>query len=102
MNRPRAKGTGGEREVKRFLEDGYGLIVDRMPPSSPFDLRVHGSTGRTIKVLATRPDRGLWLATITLGDLGHLLEVHGDRAEVEVKRRRAFPQHTLWSKEVVW
>jgi Holliday junction resolvase len=98
-NPTKQKGTGGEREFKRLLES-YGLDVDRMPASAKFDLRVNGSTGRRILCLATRPDRGKWLVTLTGDDFAHLLAEHGDRAFVEVKRWAAFPHHTLWQNEM--
>lgn len=97
-NPPKQKGTGGEREVLRAALD-KGLEAGRTPASSTFDIFVRGSTGRTVRVLATRPNQGRWLATIPLEDLLHLLSQHGDNAEIEVKRYAKFAHHTIYDKK---
>ena len=94
-NPPRQKGTGGEREIVRAAQ-GYGLEVRRTPAASRFDVEIRGGTGRVIDVLATRPDRGQWLASIRLEDLMHLLASHGDAAHIEVKRFKKFAHHTIF------
>lgn len=99
-NPPKQKGTGGEREVKVEAE-ARGFTVDRMPPSSNFDLRVHphplapASAGH-LDGLATRPDHGRWLVTIPLGTLLELMEVSGYRGHIEVKRYKRFSLHTIF------
>mgnify|MGYP001610866215 CR=1 FL=1 len=100
-NPPRQKGTGGEREVLLAIEREMCTgVASRRPPSSPYDIEVPGTSGRTIRALATRPDRGEWLVTVTLKDLVHLAWHSSDRFEIEVKRHKAFSQHTLWDKEM--
>lgn len=98
-NPPKAKGTGGEREVLTKAISAYGLDATRTPASATYDIAVRGSTGRTIQVLATRPDHGRWLATIPLDDLFHMLQEHGDNARIEVKRYRRFALHTIWDRK---
>lgn len=98
-NPPKAKGTGGEREVLTKAVAAYGLDATRTPASATFDISVRGSTGRTLDVLATRPDHGRWLATITLDDLFHILREHGDNARIEVKRYRRFSLHGIYDRK---
>lgn len=97
-NPPRKKGTKGEGEVVRACVD-RGLIAVRTPAGSNYDVAVQGSTGRVIKVLATRPDKGRWLATVELEDLIHMLYGHGDAAAIEVKRYKRFSLHSIFEKK---
>jgi hypothetical protein len=105
-SRSKAKGTAGEREVRQafaeWLGDGW---LRRTAPSCAWDLE-HVDPDPTIgrfDVLATRPDRGRWLATVSLRTLAYLLAVleeHGERFElrVEVKRYRRFALHTIYEE----
>ena len=63
-----------------------------------YDIRVNGSTGRTIQALATRPDYGLALVSIPPRDFFHLLRSHGDNAQIEAKRYKAFAHHTIFQE----
>ena len=94
-NPPKQKGTGGEREVVRKAED-YGLEATRTSAGARHDIDIRGSLGRSLDVLATRPDNGTWLATIRLSDLFHLLSEHGDSARIEVKRYKKFAHHSIF------
>lgn len=97
-NPPRKKGTAAEGEVVNRAR-GAGLTAVRTPAGSTYDVQVQGSTGRTVNVLATRPDRGYWLVTITLDDLIHMLSQHGDAAHIEVKRYARFSLHSIFDKK---
>lgn len=100
-NPPKAKGTGGEREVKRAAEEA-GFTVDRMPPSSKYDLRIHAKpsmAGRSVNALATRPDAGRWLVTIPLFEFLDLLGYRGYGAHVEVKRYKRFVHHRIFTEK---
>lgn len=101
MTASKQKGTGGEREVKRAAE-AAGFTVDRMPPSSIFDLRLHGKpsmAGRAVNALATRPDNGQWLVSIPLDEFLDLLGYRGYGAHVEVKRYARFALHTIYQSK---
>jgi len=99
-NKPRQKGTSGEREVLRLLAID-GLV--RTPASSLVDLARPG-WNPVIKVLATRPDYGQWLFTIDLPTFKWLvasLDDHGfeHRLDIEVKRYKKFAQHTIFESK---
>lgn len=92
------KGTGAETEFKLELLDLVPGLV-RTPASSNVDLAAPG-TGQPIRILATRPDRGQWLATVDLYDLRYLLGQSPIRpVEIEVKRFARFAHHAIWSKK---
>jgi len=95
-NPPKAKGTGFETELVNRGHD-FGLDIFRTPPGKNYDIEVRGSTGRTIKALATRPDYGSTLVSIPLADFYHMLAEHGDGAHIEAKRYKRFALHTIFS-----
>lgn len=113
MTASKQKGTGGETELLRLLAT-RGIFVVRKPASAPYDLDRPGTEENddlTVKVLATRPNRGQWLFTVDLHTFAILINaldfaanVMGGVAplQIEVKRWRSFPQHTLWRKEMTW
>lgn len=101
-NPSKAKGTGGETELKGLLR-ADGIEVRRTPASSIVDLEADGTdsfSGR-FEVLATRPDHGRWLVTMTLDDFTTLwsyAEPHQGLA-VEVKRYKKFSLHSIYEKK---
>lgn len=102
-NPSKKKGTAGEAEVKAILSQ-VGLTALRTSPGENYDLRIAGRpSNEPFQVLATRPDRGEWLATLRLTDLAELLRYYnqGDiyGAEIEVKRYARFSLHTIFNKK---
>ena len=104
-NPPKSKGTGGEREVVNMFAAG-GIVARRTAPGLNYDLYVSGARlDEPFEVLATRPDRGEWLATIRLADLVELLRVYNGLdddtypVKVEVKRYARFSLHTIFTKK---
>lgn len=106
-NPPKQKGTTGEREVMELLhEAGFNGAV-RNPPSATWDITSpSGATelgAEPLEVLATRPDRGRWLATVDLFTLLHWLQTAGPdwypELRVEVKRYARFSLHTIFEKK---
>jgi hypothetical protein len=100
MSKSRQKGTGGEREVLKLVQ-GVRPNARRTPPGSQFDIESQG-TGilSPIKVLATRPDRGRWLAVIDLEQFLEVLELDTLRPLlVECKRRKTYSHHTMFETE---
>lgn len=100
-NPPRAKGTSGERELLRLLQEYIPGLV-RTPASSVVDLRrpfqQEGGIEVALEVLATRPDKGQWLLTMNVEDFLHLWE-HAeipDRLDIEVKRYARFSLHSIF------
>jgi hypothetical protein len=94
-NPPRAKGTGGEREVLRRFRDA-GVPVFRSPASATVDL-YREADGDPLHLLATRPDGGGWLVSLPLDELITLV---GERPlQIEVKRYRRFKHHTLYESK---
>lgn len=101
-NASKQKGTAGETELLRLLEL-EGMV--RTAPTLPFDLCRPG-WNPPIEVLATRPDRGQWLITLTLSDFKRLMLTLDAAAEpfvtevhVEVKRYRRFSLHTIFNSK---
>ena len=94
-NPPRAKGTGGEREVLRSLARS-GVTVYRSPASATVDLYREAGPD-IIHALATRPDGGRWLVTLPLDELANLLT--NQSLQIEVKRYRRFSLHTLFERK---
>jgi len=97
-NPSKAKGTKFETEVVNLGKE-YGLDIERKGTGERVDIRVNGSTGRTIQALVTRPDYGLALAAIPLRDLFHLLRSHGDNAQIECKRYARFSHHSIFEEK---
>jgi hypothetical protein len=97
-NPPKQKGTAGETELVRMLQ-AEGVPAWRNPPSAIFDVSVPGDYDgmRVIEVLATRPDRGQWLVTLTFKDFMFLYDrdVRYPLA-VEVKRYARFAHHKIY------
>lgn len=102
-NPPRAKGTSGETELLRLLnEKGFKFV--RRPAGARTDLR-HSASKQLpgtplITLLATRPDRGQWLFTINLDDFCYLFAPDMENIEIEVKRRKKFAHHSLYEQEL--
>lgn len=103
-NPSKAKGTGGENEVRDILLEA-GHAARRTSPGLPYDVFVPGrGTTEPFQVLATRPDRGRWLATVPLEDLAELVRYY-NRGEanygmqVEVKRYSRFALHTIFESK---
>lgn len=112
-NPPKQKGTGGETELKKLMEC-YWLGLERMPASAAYDLQSipteftpeMSRVQRPTEVLATRPDRGQWLITMTLPEFMELLGDGVDNGagvktrvpalHVEVKRYKRFSLHTIF------
>ena len=100
-NPSKQKGTGGETELLRLL-DIPGLV--RTPPATKFDLALpaiaSGSPKRPLQLLATRPDRGQWLLTMTVEDFKRLCRlpwIHG--MQIEVKRFKKFAHHSIFESK---
>lgn len=102
-NPSKAKGTGGEREVRDRLVALYGeKNVVRTPPASVVDIIATGlgpsqnSELAPIDVLYTRPDQGRWLVTLSAQDFEDLLWHGSPSLRVEVKRFKKFAHHTIF------
>jgi len=101
-NPPKAKGTGGETELRRLMHGAFPYLR-RTAPTSAWDLEQLGRDGGIVyRFLATRPDRGQWLVTMSLDDF---LELVGDKAVdadddwlFEVKRFKRFAHHTIFEE----
>jgi len=109
-NPSKAKGTGGETELLRLLDD-EGLKFVRMPASADYDL-TNATPNRLelepLEVLATRPDRGQWLVTMRAKDFAALLGFTEDMSypvpgpwetHIEVKRYARFSLHTIFENK---
>lgn len=102
-NPPKKKGTGGENEVVAILVSA-GLAARRTSPGMNYDVYVPGSNeDDPFEVLATRPDRGRWLATLPMDDLAELVRFYNSvdlagshPVHIEVKRYRRFSLHTIF------
>lgn len=106
-NPPKQKGTGGETEVLRELTHlGIDGLV-RTSPGMPWDVERDGTM--PVEVLATRPDHGQWLITMTLADFQDLFtaldqDVQDEQNQklglrIEVKRYRRFSHHTIFESK---
>ena len=97
-NKPKAKGTGGETELRRALEE-QGIDVRRTPAATVWDLERDGALP-PVEILATRPDRGQWLVTMNLWDFARIFRRKFPEnilaLRVEVKRYKRFSLHTLF------
>lgn len=109
-NPSKQKGTGGETELLRLLQDGpYGSAfrgLVRAPASAEVDLLQPGDNDMeaTFNALATRPDRGEWLITMRVRDferlmMSELFDGKGDLPglAIEVKRYARFSLHTIFA-----
>lgn len=104
MNKPKAKGTGGETELRKLLAK-LGLYFHRTPASSAYDLD-RGNKPEGHEVLATRPDHGRWLITMTVEDWAALVlaadalyDIKDLPVHIEVKRYRKFAHHTIYESK---
>jgi hypothetical protein len=103
VNKPRAKGTGGESELRRYLADIFPYLR-RTPASADWDLEQPALyDGEPLTFLATRPDNGRWLMTMDLDTLSTIvgerdMRLFGD-VRIEVKRHRAFALHSIWEQK---
>ncbi len=100
MTASKDKGTGGERELQRLLETWLPHRAwRRTAPTSDWDIETAdsfpGQTGHIIRVLATRPDHGVWLLSTRLEAFAEG-DVNVDPIWVEVKRHKAFAHHTIF------
>lgn len=98
-NPPKKKGTSAETELKARFEAAGFVDAARTSPGLPFDVNVPGRLPRQVGALATRPDRGRWLVTITLDDFLDLLRYRGYGARVESKRYARFALHSIFEKK---
>lgn len=105
-NPSKQKGTGAETELVRLLSEypwpGTGRRWTRTSPGMNYDVHGTGSPGLElppILALATRPDRGRWLVTVSLDDFAHLLFDCPREVHVEVKRYTRFALHSIWEKK---
>ena len=97
-NPPKQKGTGYETEIERagILA---GFTARRVEPGLPWDVELDAKpsmAGHRINALATRPDYGRTLVTITLPDFLDVLGYRGYGARIECKRYRRFALHTIF------
>lgn len=100
-NAPKKKGTAGETELRKILFRN-GIDVHRTSAGRVYDLERTGLDGETpVQALATRPDKGQWLVTMSLDDfmwmfnfLSPTIPLH-----IEVKRYVRFALHSIWNKK---
>lgn len=105
-NPPKKKGTGGETEFARAAL-AHGVELRRMETNHQHDFeRVVRSEEAAdliepLRALATRPDRGQWLVTITAEDFFQILKIFPNRrARIEVKRWARFAHHVIFEKKL--
>lgn len=110
-NPSKHKGTDGETELLRLLNERVGPFLLRRSPSGALaDLYQDALDGSSafeledmIDVLATRPDFGEWLVTLRATDLREILYAlwanTGSRLalRIEVKRYKRFSLHTIFA-----
>jgi hypothetical protein len=97
-NPPKRKGTGGETELRRLLEALFDRPFRRTAPGSAWDLEAEGHvTDPPICVLATRPDNGRWLVSMT--PEGWLGDPFAAEIRVEVKRYARFAHHMIYESK---
>lgn len=102
-NPPRQKGTAGETELLRLLnEKGFKFV--RRPAGARTDLKHEAqkwaTPTSTLRALATRADRSQWLFIIDLETFVSAFAPDTDTIELEVKRRKRFAHHTLYENEL--
>jgi hypothetical protein len=105
-NPPKAKGTAGETELLHELAPYMPGLV-RTPPATLWDLEQKGALPSVTELLATRPDRGQWLVTMTLDEFKALWLVVTDAVDqsrlpevrIEVKRYARFALHSIFEKK---
>jgi hypothetical protein len=115
-NPSRKKGTSGEVELRDDLNGPIGgerpFMLVRREAGARTDLRQEAFEGEgglditSMAVLATRPDRGRWLITMTLDQFRELMYASWVRTgsrpelEIEVKRRAKIAHHSLFEEEM--
>ncbi len=103
-NPSKAKGTGGETELLRSLQDVIPDLV-RTPAASIIDLAAPGIELIPWEFLATRPDKGRWLISMDLEAFKDLWTEAGlitrrkSAVYIEVKRYKHFSLHSIWEKK---
>jgi hypothetical protein len=104
-NPPKQKGTGGETELLRLLEQRFPLRRWRKCENGhPWDIETVDEypdgvgTGNVIRILATRPDRGQWLLSMPL--IAYAMgDADVDPIQVEVKRHARFAHHSIFESK---
>lgn len=103
-NPPKKKGTAAETTLRSLLEDITGREFRRTEPGCKWDLETADDGSRSqlyesepIRVLATRPDRGEWLLTMTPDEW--MWDPNTRPIHVEVKRYARFALHTIWERK---
>lgn len=104
-NPSKQKGTGGETELVKLL-DQFGIFTARTSPSTKWDLvRLGPNNKDAMPALATRPDRGEWLVTLSLHDYAALVRFADIQTgkdtplRIEVKRYKRFSLHSIWQEK---
>ena len=104
-NPPKAKGTKAESELRCLFEDYFSFpVLRRTSPGMAWDLESIGDGHlRPINVLATRPDRGQWLMTISLTDFLSMFDASGFLSaaplRIESKRYKSFAHHRIYTEK---
>jgi len=112
IQRPKDKGTGGERQLKRrivdFLVNTGGAdrtlaenVVESMPAGWSYDVRVQMPGGPVVEVLAGRADREDWLVTLRLDDFLELWYAgqYPPALNIESKRLARISWHAIFEKK---
>ena len=104
-NPPKQKGTGGETELLRLLEQHMpNRRWRKCENGHPWDIETvdvyddDGLSGFVVRILATRPDRGQWLLSIPLITWA-ACDLRVDPIQVEVKRHARFAHHTIFEQK---
>jgi hypothetical protein len=106
-NPSKKKGTAAENEVITGLYDA-DMTFRRTLPGTPWDVERNSDddgADEWLFVLATRPDYGRWLVTMSLADFAWLLRNLKDDAfysvspKIEVKRYARFSLHRIWEEK---
>lgn len=115
-NPSKQKGTAGETELLRLLQDvggwRWGRAV-RNPPSALTDITRPGgqnepAIAQPVQVLATRPDRGQWLFTMDAPTFIRCVEgldavgfvaIEEPTINIEVKRYARFSLHSIFEQK---
>lgn len=96
-SRSKIKGTGGERELKALLTQLCNRRFRKTGAGEPWDLEAPGTNEEEpIQILATRPDRGRWLLTMTPWD--YTKSWATTEIRVEVKRWAKFWHHSEYEE----
>lgn len=97
-NPSKRKGTGGETELRLILEALFDRPFRRTAPGTLWDLESPGSvTDPLVCVLATRPDSGRWLVSMTPYDWQR--DPFAAEIRVEVKRYARFSLHAIYESK---